>query len=188
MTARLQLDVVSIRVVTADAVPGLPAVALRCDRFPVLDFGIGDQVTVLTDSWEYECCGDLLTIGDQGRFTVAAAEGLMHVHHGPGGTPIDGYATHHDVGDTPDVTCVGVVTGLWECFCSLRRDLADDSTWERVLASGQSYAVDRIERFPHRADEQEWNAKTRLRPTVFDAWLTQFRVLEILPTPGRSAR
>ena len=144
-------------------------------------------MTVLTDAWEYECCGDLIALGDQERFTVTEVDGLMHVYNGPGGAPIDGYATHHDVGDTPEVRCVGVVTGLWECFGSFRRDPADERAWERVLASGQLYAVDRIERFPHRGDERgekEWNAKTRLRPMVFDAWLTQFHVLEVLHDPG----
>lgn len=164
----------------------LPAVALQCDRLTVLDVGIDRPVTVLTDAWEYECCGDLLEIGDQGRFTVTEPDGMMHIYQGPGGAPIDGYATRHG-GDTSGVTCVGVVTGPWECFCSFRRDPVDNTTWERVLVSGQLYAVDRIEHFPHRGTEQEWDAKTRLRPTVFDAWLTQFRVLEILPTPGRTA-
>lgn len=75
---------------------------------------------------------------------------------------------------------------MWECFWSLLRSQDDDRAWERVLASGQLFAADRIERFPHSRDPYMCNAETRFRRMVFAAWMTQFRVLEVLPAHASS--
>lgn len=80
-----------------------------------------DPVHAFTSAWEYDCCGDLVTVGDELT--------LDHIPYQPraaadnafdGVLDIDWYAGHHTTADEPGASRTRVrVLRLWEAYADL---------------------------------------------------------------------
>lgn len=138
---------------------------------------VGATIVVQTDNWEYDCCGDLLAVGDVGRFDVDL--GFRDFRVIDPIRPPDGRFTHHALSDDEGTDPIrAVVLDVGQLWATRRRGLDDGQpSWEPVSGSAALVHTGRIVR-PAPSLDRSMHPRDEMREVV--AWVLRLQVLELL--------
>lgn len=137
---------------------------------------IGETITVQTDAWEYDCCGDLLAVGDVGRFDVDLGfDGFLVVDPVRGA---DGHVTHHALSEEGTDPIRALVLDVGQLWATRRRGLMDGQpSWVPVRESAELVRTGRIVR-PAPSRGRSMHPADEFREVV--AWVLRLQVIEVL--------